>query len=258
MNFFLLCMFMAVARGSAAGDGSRSSITFSLVAGENFISIPVRPDRDALADVFPSGSLPAGQADADSTIIFTYGGATDARPQAVYYRLSEDGHWMYSTGGIADAATLPIGEGFNIRLPAGAAAQKLVVTGRVPSGPVARELAGVAGATNYHVVGWPYPCPVRVRDLGLIEAGFEGGINVARSDEIRILNNANGQGSVQAPKARIWLNAKTSRCEFTVPRSGPAEDYVIEPGEAIIVVRKRAPALLWTMTSPCPPSPDAQ
>jgi len=231
-------------------------MALNLVAGENFISIPLELKSDALADVFRAGALPAGKTDADSTVIFTYGVTADARPRPVYYRLSEDGHWMYSTGGLADAATLTPGEGFNIRLPADAAAHKLTVTGRATAMPVTRELAGKEGATNYHVVSWPYLCPGRVGDLGLREAGFEGGRNAAQSDEIRILDNANGQGSTQTPKARIWFDAATSRFEFTAPRSGPADDYLIEPGEAIIVVRKRAPALVWTVNSPCPGGAD--
>lgn len=242
-----------LAGNSHAGDAPRSSITLDLVQGENFISIPLQPDRAALAEVFPAATLPAGKDEADSTVLLAYDGTADAQAPAAYIRLSDDGHWMYSTGGIADAAVVSAGEAFNIRLPAGAAATTLVVSGVPPSEPVVLRLAGDAGATNYNVVGWPYPCPVRVSDLGLLEAGFVGGLNVAQSDEVRILDNTDGQGSSRTPKARIWLNAKSSQFEFTAPRSGPAGDYAIEPGEAIVVVRKRAPSLMWKPVSSCQP-----
>jgi hypothetical protein len=71
------------------------------------------------------------------------------------------------------------------------------------------------------------------------------------------LDNTDGQGSTRTPKARIWLNKKTAQFEFTAPRSGSADDYVIEPGEAIIMIRKRAPALVWKVESSCPPPPAA-
>ena len=251
-SVLLICACLAVVGNSAVAGDAPSSITLKLAAGENFISIPLELESDVLADVFPPGAFPAGKTDADSTVIFTYGATADARPRPVYYRLSEGGHWMYSTGGIADAATLATGEGFNIRLPATATAQELVLSGQATTTPITRALAGRAGETNYHVMSWPYLCPGRVGDLGLREAGFQGGRNAAQSDEIRILDNANGQGSTQTPKARIWLDAKTSRFEFTAPRSGSAEDYLIEPGEAVIVVRKRAPDLAWKLSSPCP------
>ncbi|MFH0909829.1 MAG: hypothetical protein V1929_13800, partial [bacterium] len=91
------------------------------------------------------------------------------------------------------------------------------------------------------------PYRVTISNLGLKGAGFKGGVNVQRSDEIRILDNSQGIGSMMAPKRRIWMN-NASNFVFSVPYSGSAENYVVEPGEALIVVRKRGPSLTWTNT----------
>ncbi len=242
----------AVPQVACGGDESTAPITIRLVAGENFISLPLQPDNRSLAGVFGGSDVPGGSEDADSTLVYTYRPATGSSPAPVYYRLAESGHWMCSTGGVADDVELPADSGFNVRLPDGASPCDLVIRGRALPGPVTRELAGDEGATNYHIVSWPYPCPARVKELGLKEAGFSGGVNVTASDEIRILDNTDGQGSTHTPKARIWLDAKTSTFVFTAPRSGSAEDYMIAPGEALIVIRKRAPALVWTVKSSCP------
>lgn len=80
-----------------AEEGLKSdhtSFTFRLVAGENFVSLPIHPERSALGAVFPVASLPAGKDPSEATVLYTFGVATTAQPRAVHYWLSDQGHWM--------------------------------------------------------------------------------------------------------------------------------------------------------------------
>jgi hypothetical protein len=70
-------------------------------------------------------------------------------------------------------------------------------------------------------------------------------VNVTRSDEIRIMDNSAGIGSMSLLKARIWRPGSNTNFVFS-PSGQSANDYVIAPGEAIIIVRKRGPSLTWT------------
>jgi hypothetical protein len=122
--------------------------------------------------------------------------------------------------------------------------QKFVLVGRLPTNTTTMLIYGAASETNYSVLSWGTPYRVRVAELGLIGASFSGGVNVTRSDEIRILENSSGIGSRQMPKARIWRNGTTN---FMLAPSGAlANDYIIEPGDAVIIVRKRGPSMVWT------------
>ncbi len=85
-------------------------------------------------------------------------------------------------------------------------------------------------------------------------AGFQGGTRADQSDEIRILDNTptNGlsSGSLTKPKARIWLSTQAGHTSapwrYTGAGTPSAMSYVIEPDDAVIVVRRGTGSITWT------------
>jgi hypothetical protein len=231
------------------------SKTWQLRRGENWVSLPFLPEtnRYRVKDVFGTNLLPRGSTIATSTKISWYGytlaGTNSAGVATNVVWLSSANRWYYSlppalSGLPADNWPVPTNEAFNLEIPLSSSTQTFIGVGRLPTNAMTMTIYGADGETNYSVVTWGTPYRVRVAELGLIGASFSGGVNVTRSDEIRILDNSEGRGSLAVPKARIWRNGSTNF--FLSPSGSLANDYVIEPGEAIIVVRKRGPSIVWT------------
>jgi len=232
------------------------SKSYVLRPGENWVSLPMSPDTNltTMADIFGTTRLPAGSVIANATKASWYGNtvgvATNTSGAATNVLwLSSSGHWLWSipaakSGQNADGWLVPSNEAFNIEIP-GTATQKLVIVGRLPTNGMTRTIYGATGQTNYNVLCYALPSQVAISNLGLKGAGFVGGANVQRSDEIRILDNSAGMGSLSSPKRRIWMNNSTNFV-FAPPYSGSAESYIVEPGEALIIVRKRGPSITFT------------
>lgn len=231
---------LSVALLSGAGLRAQAGQAFRLTAGENFFGLAVRIDKPRLWALFHEVPLP------ESTRFQVYG--VSAEPEAVY-RLDRGGSWLDERGGLADDFLLEAGRGYAIVLPDGS--DERVVTW---SGPDNREeitlgVPGADGKTQYAVLAWPRAWPVRVRDLGLKEAGLAGGNNAGEADEIRVLEQG-GAASSRAPKARIWINPEGAY--VLSPSGGDAGDLFLAPGEAFIVVRKRGPGITWTVPNAPP------
>jgi hypothetical protein len=222
--------------------------------GQNFVSLFMEPDSNSVAQILGTNLLPAGPSLAvTSTVISFYGSTTNGQARPVTWWLSNMGHWMYSTGGVADHEPLPLYDGFNVTIPEGAGNRRVVVAGRVPTSTVVRSVGpGWSTQNVYHVLSYNVPRRMKISELGLKEAGLVGHNNGALADEVRILSKGWGSPTNQ-PKARLrlrsdgttWQYYSYSPAEFP---SGPpgAADYVIEPDEAIIVVRRNSTALSWT------------
>jgi autotransporter-associated beta strand protein len=230
--------------------------SWRLAPGENWLSMPFLPDtnRFTVKEVFGTNLLPRGATVAQSTKISWYGhtlgSSTNSSGVATnVIWLSSTQRWYYAwpaqfAGQVADDFVVPTNEGFNIEIPTTVSTQQYVMAGRLPTNIMTMTIYGATGQTNYSILSWGTPYRVKVKELGLIGAGFTGGVNVTRSDEIRILDNSRGFGSRMTPKARIWRNNSTN---FYLSPSGVlANDYIIEPGDAVIIVRKRGPSLMWT------------
>ncbi|HEY8241797.1 MAG TPA: hypothetical protein VIH35_10140, partial [Kiritimatiellia bacterium] len=233
------------------------SKTWRLVPGENWIAMPSLPDtnRYMAKDVFGTNLLPRGATIGASTKISWYGhtigtGTNTSGVATNVIWLANSDHWIYQipasmSGQIADNWTVPTNEGFNIEIPTGAGVQKYVMVGRLPTNIMTMTVHGANGQTNYSVLSWGTPYRVKIAQLGLVGASFSGGVNITRSDEIRIMDNSSGMGSRQMPKARIWRNGASTNFLLS-PLNSIANDYIVEPGDAIIIVRKRGPSLTWT------------
>jgi hypothetical protein len=173
--------------------------------------------------------------------------------------LSDAAGWMFAAGGPANDYAMPLQEGFNVVIPEGAGAQRLVVVGRVPTNTTAAggQVQVLQGGGIYNVVSYNLPYRVTLADCGLREAGFSGApagepVNPNNSDELRILTRS--AGSMGSPKARILMDADG---QFVFWSGGPflasAEHYRLQVDDALIVYTVMSESdLVWTQSLPYP------
>ena len=92
----------------------------------------------------------------------------------------------------------------------------------------------IAPSGTFNVVTYSAPRSLSVSDLGLKEAGLQGGHHFSESDEIRVFSDKSKLS--ESPKIRIWLNAKEdNQYWFQTGGSGSASDYIIQTGEVVVV-----------------------
>jgi hypothetical protein len=169
--------------------------------------------------------------------------------------LATSGNWQWQVGGsgLANDMKIPTNQGFLVRLPASAPSQPLLLIGRVPTQQVLQVLSGGSvAAPRFHVLSYSKPTRVAVSDLGFRGSGFVGNNNGNLADEIRILQPG-GNGSLTSPKARLRLRSDGTTWQYysvnpdAFPGGVPAANaYVVEPDEAIIVIRRNGNDMNWT------------
>lgn len=239
--------------------------------GENWYSLFSLPDPATTSDteatvsyVFGTNILHGGTTFADATKITWFassaGGTTNQGgvPESVIW-LGVGGRWYYSISNYspvvgvktADFMRVPVDRGFLIEAPTNLPSRSLILVGRLPTNDVVHEVPGVAtpGQQEFHVLSHAIPERISFSDLGIsTNNGFQGGLNIGQSDEVRILNNAltNGlsAGSLRTPKARIFWRTTDASWRFSSGSS--AAGYVIEPDDAVIIVRRHTTPLVWT------------
>ena len=111
--------------------------------------------------------------------------------------------------------------------------------------------AAVAASNAYNMLSCSLPRRMRVRDLGLIEAGFRGAParnEVNKPDELRVLNNAAGNGSMTSPRLRVWLKVTASETNFYTDVGAPANNLYVEPDELLIWWNRGTSPQTWTVT----------
>ena len=231
-----------------------------LKEGENFMSLFMVPDDNRVASIFGTNRLPAGTSMGSSTRIEWYASTAQSEATNVVW-LSDAQVWQHATGGIANAMSVPLNQGFNLIIPPGAGDQELILVGQVPtntSSTIGHSVPVVANG-NYNIVSYNVPYKVRLIDSGLKQAGFVGvapgkSFNPNNSDELRILRK--GGGSLQTPSFRILMNA-SGQFQFWSGGTGVADNMLLEPDDALILyTRKATTNFTWNINLPYPPPND--
>ncbi|MCS6770928.1 MAG: autotransporter-associated beta strand repeat-containing protein [Kiritimatiellae bacterium] len=241
--------------------------------GENWYSLFSFPDpattnemESTVAYVFGTNTLPAGTTFASSTRIswFAHSNAINhqgSAPTCIVW-LSSSAGWIYQLGGTGNANNkrVPLGQGFLIELPTNALPTNLVLVGRLATQALVRTIPAVSNtnAPEFHVLSQQMAERIPVSNFVKQFSGFQGGVHPNFADEIRILNNqpTNGlsQGSLTQPRMRIWLStlAVHSNAPWRLATSGSpntmpsAMSQIIEPDDAIIIVRRKPSVVIWT------------
>jgi hypothetical protein len=222
--------------------------TWRLREGENWLTLVSVPETNTIAGVFGTNLLPAGSSPANASRISWFSGGTSNGSADVTVYLSSTGRWVYSAGGVgvADERPVPLGEGFLVELPAGAAPRNLLAMGEVLTNSVS---ATAYGNSRFSVLSLPIPQRVRVRDLGLAAMGFRGAAaynNFTKPDELRVLVNTNGNGSATSPRLRIWYNTSNSNY-YDVTTGANVNNRLIEPDESLIWWNRGTSNTTWTV-----------
>ncbi len=113
--------------------------------------------------------------------------------------------------------------------------------------PEFHEVADHLAPSNaLNVLTFSAPRSIAVRDLGLDSVGLTAGPVLTASAELRIFANRDAMNA--SPKARLWLNSlEGGRWWFLTGGTGVAEEYVIQPGEAVLLItRNSANEIAWT------------
>jgi autotransporter-associated beta strand protein len=237
----------------------------NLYTGENWHSLFFIPDTATVSYVFNTNILPRGATFAEATKISwftpTAGGSTNqngAVTAAVW--LASSGQWLWQIGGTlnanADDKLVPLDQGFLIEIPGDnpatnqSKALSMMIIGLVPTQETVQAISGGSSASNrIHVLSHNMPVRVPLSSMGFRGSGFVGNNNGVFADEIRILSQG-GHGSLQNPKARIRLRSDGVTWQYyTTPAAGSPVDpsqFVIDPDDAVIVVRRNSGTMLWT------------
>ena len=101
---------------------------------------------------------------------------------------------------------------------------------------------GLKPGGAFNIVTYGSPRAVKLAELGLKEAGLQGGPVFRAADEIRIFAS---RDLMQArPKARIWLNTRENAWWYHTGGEGSAEDFTLQPGEVMVIVTKASTAAI--------------
>jgi autotransporter-associated beta strand protein len=238
-----------------------------LVPGENWVSLFATPDTSTVAYVLGTNRLVGGTSIVDSPKISwftsTSGGTTNQTGVAtsvIYFASS--GNWLYWTGGVGSAnqKLMPQNQAFLFELPPGAATQNMVIIGLVPTQSMVHVIGGNPISTTdvFHVLSYTFPQRTRIIDAGFVGSGMVGhDTRPLDADEVRVLKNRNGIGSLEQPRARLRLNAAGTSFIFNSKSTNPldyvdgvvpgsANNFIIEPDDAVIVVRRNSSTMNWT------------
>ncbi len=236
----------------------------NLYTGENWHSLFFIPDTATVSYVFNTNILPRGATMAESTRISWFSptaGGTSNQNGAVTAMvwLASSGQWLWQIGGPlnsnADNKLVPLDQGFLIEIPGDsqtnqAPALSMMIIGLVPTQEVTQVIAGGSSASNrIHILSHNMPVRVPISSMGFRGSGFTGNNNGVLADEVRILSQG-GNGSLQNPKARLRLRSDGTTWQYyNTPGPGASADpaqFIIEPDDAVIVIRRNAATMTWT------------
>jgi hypothetical protein len=150
-----------------------------------------------------------------------------------------------------------VNQGFLIELPTNQASRSLILVGRLPTNAVVHSIPGVttAGPTGIPHSESDMPERITMASFGEQLDGLPGRhppwISPTKyaSWTTRPTNGVSS-GSLLKPKARIWLSTLPGHASapwrYTSAGTPSAMSYVIEPDDAVIVVRRGTEAIAWT------------
>ncbi|MCO5062311.1 MAG: autotransporter-associated beta strand repeat-containing protein [Kiritimatiellae bacterium] len=245
--------------------------------GENWYSLFSLPDpattnevESTVAYTFGTNTLPAGSSYATSARIAWFGptiGATNFGTVATsVVWLSQSDGWQYSVGGsgAANSKRVPLGQGFMIELPLTASPTNLVLIGRVATQALVRTIPAPmsTNAPEYHLLSQQMTERITVADFMKQFGSFGAGYLPGAADELRVLSNVSTNGvsfgSLRQPRLRIYkslLPAHAAAPWRYVDGGGSAMSAIIEPDDAIFILRRSPGADIVFTNAPTYPPP---
>ncbi len=197
-----------------------------LRTGQNWVSLPGIPDDATVAGTFGTTGWPV-----NSAISWFGRGSSPSATNTVVFNGS---NWAFTVGGSgnADSSAIPHRQGCMIQLPPSTSFMMPFV-GRVPKQTHAETLeANPSGSTHdFNLLSVKLPRRFHPSELGLLEAGFQGGGNYTTSDRLYKYDRAN-----QRVPATIYYRTTDQTWRFADNTLVPAGYFSPDDG---IVVRSR-------------------
>lgn len=266
MRFYRVSLQDAWQPSNVVRRGSREVYVtkpITLVPGENWYSAFFAPDTATVAYVFGTNRVPAGSAYATATRIHWFsptniGGSSynHITNTVVLIGSGSGGTWMHWTGmlgAVMNDWVFPVNQGFMIEMPSGASTVRLPIVGRVVTQQQVIAITGVpTGTNNFHILNWNYPVRVSLTGALFRGSGMVGHNFVTFADEVRILDNTKGLGSLSQPKARWHLRSDQSTWQLVswstnYYASAPTlASFRIEPEDVVVIVRRNPGIMNWT------------
>ncbi|HMP76150.1 MAG TPA: choice-of-anchor D domain-containing protein [Kiritimatiellia bacterium] len=257
MRFYRVAVANAWVPTAARQGGATTSVVVALKTtlsnGYNFVGTGMTPSDPSLAGVFGTNRLPAGTMLSDSTSISIYDPSPTGEALTNAWWLHQTDGWRYESGSAsANTQALPyILAGYTVTIPSSATpTTNLLMVGLVPwtNPPVISIYSGY-----YHIVSLNLPRPTRLDETGFKDV-LRWGAALLAADEIRLLQR--GPGPFESPAARFFVNTTGQYRRATGGVSSvPANDYLIQPDDAIILHTPRSTNLLANWTMPLPFAP---
>ena len=257
MRFYRVAVANAWVPTALRQGGATTSVVIALKTalsnGYNFVGMGMTPSDNTLAGVFGTNRLPAGTMLADSTSISVYESTPTGQARTNAWWLHGTDGWRYEFGAAsANTQALPYPlAGYNVTIPSHATpTTNLLMVGLVPwTNPPSIAIS----SGHYHIVSLNLPRPTRMDETGFKDVLRWGGALLA-ADEIRILQR--GLGPFGAPVARFFVNTTGQYRRATGGISSvPANDYLIQPDDAVILYTPRSTNTLMNWTMPLPFTP---
>ncbi|HQQ04631.1 MAG TPA: choice-of-anchor D domain-containing protein [Kiritimatiellia bacterium] len=224
----------------------------TLYPGQNWISLPFWPTRQNILHVL-GRSLPAGTTGGDeqATRVSWYdrnNGGWLATQEVALIQSSPTSFWLYTEGGgggDGNDAILPLHEAFVIELPTNAAPQTILLTGRVPTNSMVQTVRAMHNSVpGRNLVSFNAPRYLHPSQMGLLEAGFQGGAAPIWSDQIWKYDR-----SGQFAPYPVWFRTSDNTWRHTHPFPFPpvASNY-FGPDDGIFI-HTRASTSDWSWTN---------
>ena len=215
-----------------------------LIVGQNYLSMPFDAGGGTLAEILPPALLPAGSQETAATTVSFWDPATQSLTSP-YWNSSVSGStgWRQS-GSMADANGVVVDRtrGMVVTLRSSAGARTMYLAGYVAT---AATYAVTVKAGGYTLAAMPYAGEMSLGQSGLLAAGFQGGTSPTASDQLLFFSPTTG-----AFTTRIWYD--TGSAQWRDLSSGNVSTKRLTPGEPVLIRRRGATDLTWTMARPYP------
>lgn len=159
---------------------------------------------------------------------------------------AEASAWLYSyplirEGFLADAAPLPLADGFCVELPLSESIQKLPMIFGVPTNA---QIQVVPGSGFHSLVSVNIPETLHPSQLGLLEAGFQGAAIPPLADMLWKYD----RNRQLVPDGKIWFKTTDQTWRFDAGGVNGAlvPTNYFKPDDAIVIWRRATGSITWT------------
>ena len=218
-----------------------------LQPGENWVRPWGEPCDNTLGEIFEH-SLPAGAGLIDSTRVlwFDRNAWQVPMPAEVFHVTGNAWLWVWPedrVGESAEAAPLPLHDGFMVQIPTNLAAQKLPMIYRVPTNLHVQTIPRSATNRHYAMVSHNLPETMHPSQMNLIGSGFKGhALLPALSDQIWKFNRA-GQAIAQP----VWYRTTDSSWRLTSANFPLCPTNYFAPDDGLVItIYSGTGDVVWT------------